>query len=130
MVSSSPLLCSKWSSNILIQPAKRRAAEAATPKARQSKLAKEHNITNEEENEIKEAFALFTEEKKGEKEGVIPIGDVRRAMMYSLLPLLFPSTFAFRSPAISQHKFTNDELHEVHWTFLHPQKNSKNSSPS
>ena len=82
MVSSCPLSCSKWSSNILIQPAKRRAAEAATPKARQSKLAKEHNITNEEENEIKEAFALFTEEKKGEKEGVIPIGDVRRAMMY------------------------------------------------
>jgi hypothetical protein len=91
MVSPSTISCSKSISNIFIQPAKRRPAEAATPKARQSKLAKEHNITNEEENEIKEAFALFAEEKKGEKEGVIPIGDVRRAMMYfapsSALPL-------------------------------------------
>jgi Ca2+-binding EF-hand superfamily protein len=59
-------------------------AEAA-PRARQSKLAKEHNITAAEENEIKEAFALFSVEKKGEKEGVIPIGDVRRALMYLLL---------------------------------------------
>jgi hypothetical protein len=67
------------------KPAKRRAAapaEASAPKARQSKLAKEHNITGAEENEIKEAFALFSIEKKGEKEGVIPIDDVRRAMMY------------------------------------------------
>jgi hypothetical protein len=67
------------------KPAKRRApapAEASAPKARQSKLAKEHNITGAEENEIKEAFALFSVEKKGEKEGVIPIDDVRRVMMY------------------------------------------------
>jgi hypothetical protein len=63
------------------KPAKRKAAEAPAPKARQSKLAKEHNITRAEENEIKEAFALFSVEEKGEKEGVIPIGDVRRAMM-------------------------------------------------
>lgn len=69
-----------------IKPAKRRAPVAeAAPRARQSKLAKEHNITAAEENEIKEAFALFSVEKKGEKEGVIPIGDVRRALMYLLL---------------------------------------------
>jgi Ca2+-binding EF-hand superfamily protein len=54
-----------------------------TPKNRLSKLAKEHNITSGEEQEIREAFALFAHEKKGEKEGVISIGDVRRAMMYS-----------------------------------------------
>lgn len=73
-----------------MKPAKRRAqvAEASAPKARQSKLAKEHNITGAEENEIKEAFALFSIEKQGEKEGVIPIGDVRRAMMYSPLLIL------------------------------------------
>jgi hypothetical protein len=68
------------------KPAKRRAtaAAASAPKARQSKLAKEHNITAAEENEIKEAFELFSIEKKGEKEGVIPTEDVRRAMMYFL----------------------------------------------
>ncbi|KAK7955056.1 hypothetical protein PG984_003379 [Apiospora sp. TS-2023a] len=65
-------------------PAKRKAAPAASaaaPKERQSKLAKEHNITAREEAEIKEAFALFSEEMDGEKEGVIPISDVRRAMV-------------------------------------------------
>ncbi len=36
-----------------------------------------------EEAEIKEAFSLFSEPMEGEKEGVIPIGDVRRAMMYA-----------------------------------------------
>jgi hypothetical protein len=48
-------------------------------------LAKENKITNEEETEIKEAFELFAEkksDKRGEKEKVLPIGDVRRAMMY------------------------------------------------
>lgn len=74
------------------QPPKRRAPAAAeasaasAPKTRQSKLAKEHNITGAEENEIREAFALFAHKKKGEKEGVIPIGDVRRAMMYEIPP--------------------------------------------
>ena len=57
------------------------AAEAPTPRPRQSKLAKEHNVTPAEENEIREAFSLFAEKQKGSKEGVIPIGDVRRAMM-------------------------------------------------
>jgi Ca2+-binding EF-hand superfamily protein len=74
---------------IHMQPAKRRApaaADAVPSKARRSALAKEHNITGEEENEIKEAFRLFAQDHKGEKEGVIPIGDVRRAMMYARNP--------------------------------------------
>lgn len=68
---------------IFYKPRTRAApAEAAkASKPRLSKLAKEHNLTNEEEQEIREAFALFSHEKKGEKEGVIPTGDVRRAMM-------------------------------------------------
>jgi Ca2+-binding EF-hand superfamily protein len=57
-----------------------------------SKLAKEHNITSEEEHEIREAFSLFSYAKKGEKEGVIPIGDVRRAMMYVFLHVPNPTT--------------------------------------
>jgi hydroxyacylglutathione hydrolase len=67
-------------------PTKRRTpgadASTTTPKARQSKLAKEHNITPQQENEIKEAFALFSRPQDGEKDGVIPTGDVRKAMMY------------------------------------------------
>jgi hydroxyacylglutathione hydrolase len=66
------------------QPPKRRAAEisdGAGPKPRQSKLAKENNITAQEEGEIKEAFALFSEPMDGEKEGVIPTDDVKRALM-------------------------------------------------
>jgi hypothetical protein len=50
------------------QPPKRRPPTAA------------HNITAQEEADIKEAFGLFSEPADGEKEGVIPIGDVRRAM--------------------------------------------------
>ena len=58
------------------------SAELSTaPKTRQSKLAKEHNITGAEENEIKEAFALFSVPHEDVKGGVIPIGDVRSAMM-------------------------------------------------
>ncbi|TVY73622.1 Centrin-2, partial [Lachnellula suecica] len=69
-------------------PPRRRAPAPAPaePKARQSKLAKEHKITAAEENEIKEAFALFSQKKKGEKEGVIPIGDVRRALIALGIP--------------------------------------------
>ena len=81
-----------------VQPAKRRfpeSAEAPTaPKTRQSKLAKEHNITGAEENEIKEAFALFSEPHEDEKSGVIPIGDVRSAMMYISPP--HPATLPFQ----------------------------------
>ncbi|KAK5630756.1 hypothetical protein RRF57_006471 [Xylaria bambusicola] len=62
------------------------AAKGALPKERQSKLAKEHNISAREEREIKEAFALFAEPMDGEKEGVIPTKDVRRAMVALGLP--------------------------------------------
>ncbi|KAI6090884.1 hypothetical protein F4821DRAFT_12137 [Hypoxylon rubiginosum] len=62
-------------------PPKRKAPGDTAPKERQSKLAKEHNISAREEREIKEAFALFAEPMDGEKEGVIPTKDVRRAMM-------------------------------------------------
>ncbi|KAJ5098265.1 hypothetical protein N7532_005266 [Penicillium argentinense] len=75
------------------KPPKRRGAPAsssATPKkARQSKLAKENNISAEEENEIKEVFQLFADahdDFPGEKEGVIPREDVRKAMVALGLP--------------------------------------------
>lgn len=77
-----------WTSTLLPltspQPAKRRApsgGEPSAPKPRQSKLAKEHNISGHEENEIKEAFSLFSIPQKGEKEGVIPTQDVKKAMI-------------------------------------------------
>lgn len=78
------------------QPPKRRGAaasssSAAGPKrARPSKLAKENDITAEEENEIREVFQLFAdahEDFTGEKEGVIPREDVRKALVY-VAPLL------------------------------------------
>ncbi|KAI7782070.1 calmodulin [Diaporthe eres] len=65
------------------------AAESGAPGragARQSKLAKEHDITAQEEAEIKEAFSLFAEPMDGEKEGIIPIDDVRRAMIALDIP--------------------------------------------
>lgn len=74
-----------------IQPPKRRGAPAspatssAAPKrARPSKLAKENNISAEEENEIKEVFQLFAEQNEefpDEKIGVIPREDVRKALV-------------------------------------------------
>lgn len=65
------------------QPPKRKAAASggAAPKARQSKLAKEHNVTPQEEGEIREAFSLFAEPMDGEKHGVLPIDDVKSALM-------------------------------------------------
>ncbi|ROW06191.1 hypothetical protein VMCG_04519 [Cytospora schulzeri] len=63
------------------------AAQSGAPtRARQSKLAKEHDITAQEEAEIKEAFTLFAEPMDGEREGVIPIDDVRRAMIALDIP--------------------------------------------
>ncbi|KAI0119193.1 EF-hand [Daldinia grandis] len=80
-------------------PPKRKAATtagaAAAPKEKQSKLAKEHNISAREEREIKEAFALFAEPAEGEKEGVIPIKDVRRAMVALGLPPSKPELAEF-----------------------------------
>ncbi|KAL2011421.1 hypothetical protein VTN00DRAFT_4139 [Thermoascus crustaceus] len=75
-------------------PPKRRGGGTATAapkvkKGRQSKLAKENDITAEEENEIKEAFHLFSttnEEFEDEKEGVIRTEDVRRALVALGLP--------------------------------------------
>ncbi|KAK7749534.1 hypothetical protein SLS53_000110 [Cytospora paraplurivora] len=71
-------------------PPKRKSGGAAEPgaptRARQSKLAKEHDITAQEEAEIKEAFTLFAEPMEGEKGGVIPIDDVRRAMIALDIP--------------------------------------------
>ncbi|EFX05455.1 ef-hand superfamily Ca2+-modulated protein [Grosmannia clavigera kw1407] len=69
-------------------PPKRKAASTATAikTARQSKLAKENNITAQEEAEIREAFSLFSEPMDGEKQGVLPIGDLRRAMIALGIP--------------------------------------------
>ncbi|KAI1330070.1 EF-hand [Xylariaceae sp. FL0255] len=82
-------------------PPKRKApggAAASGPgetKERQSKLAKEHNISAREEREIKEAFALFAEPMDGEKEGVIPSKDVRRAMVALGIPPTKPELKEF-----------------------------------
>ncbi|KAG2417706.1 hypothetical protein HFD88_008925 [Aspergillus terreus] len=65
-------------------PPKKRGAPAAPKRSRQSNLAKENDISAEEENEIKEVFHLFStqnEEFKNEKEGVIPREDVRKALV-------------------------------------------------
>ncbi|KAK0752361.1 calmodulin [Schizothecium vesticola] len=72
-------------------PPKRRPAAATTDAgtsraARPSKLAKEHGITAQEETDIREAFSLFSEPMDGEKEGAIPIPDVRRAMIALGIP--------------------------------------------
>ncbi|KAI2623314.1 calmodulin [Hypoxylon sp. NC1633] len=80
-------------------PPKRKAPTGgtadSTPKERQSKLAKEHGISAREEREIKEAFALFAEPADGEKEGVIPAKDVRRAMVALGLPPTKPELKEF-----------------------------------
>ncbi|PGH03231.1 hypothetical protein AJ79_07426 [Helicocarpus griseus UAMH5409] len=78
-------------------PPKRRSApsrssSSAAPKEkkpRQSKLAKENNVTAAEEAEIKEAFCLFaikSDEYPAEKDGVIKTPDVRRALIALGLP--------------------------------------------
>ncbi|PYH97963.1 EF-hand superfamily Ca2+-modulated protein [Aspergillus ellipticus CBS 707.79] len=75
------------------------AASSAPKRARQSKLAKENDITGEEENEIKEVFHLFSEtvdEFANEKEGVIPRVDVRKALV-----------------ALGLEPTTPTELHEI-----------------
>ncbi|KAL2826503.1 hypothetical protein BDW59DRAFT_161021 [Aspergillus cavernicola] len=74
--------------HFLMPPKKRPAPSASTTptpkKARQSKLAKENDISGEEEAEIKEVFHLFSESNEefpSEKEGVIPREDVRKALI-------------------------------------------------
>ncbi|KAL4930958.1 EF-hand superfamily Ca2+-modulated protein [Aspergillus undulatus] len=81
-----------------MQPPKKRSAPSASTssapkKARQSKLAKENDLSGEEENEIKEVFHIFAEaneEFPGEKEGVIPREDVRKALVALGLPPTTP----------------------------------------
>ncbi|CCT66788.1 probable hydroxyacylglutathione hydrolase [Fusarium fujikuroi IMI 58289] len=63
----------------------------AASKTRQSKLAKEHNVTAQEEGEIREAFSLFAEPMDGEKHGVLPIDDVKSALIALGIP---PSSHA------------------------------------
>jgi hydroxyacylglutathione hydrolase len=58
-----------------------RSADHAPKAARQSKLAKEHNISAAQENEIREAFGLFAQPAEGEKEGLLPIRDVKKALV-------------------------------------------------
>lgn len=62
------------------------ATKSATSssKSRRSKLAKENDITAEEESEIKEAWSLFRlediEEYQDEKEGVIKTTNVKNVL--------------------------------------------------
>jgi Ca2+-binding EF-hand superfamily protein len=66
---------------------KQPAAAAPTTKApskRRSKLAKEYDLTAEEELEIQETFSLFSQshpDYSTSKEGVIPTNDVRRCLI-------------------------------------------------
>ncbi|KAE9963496.1 hypothetical protein BLS_009240 [Venturia inaequalis] len=66
-------------------PKRRAAAPTAAPKPRLTKLAKEKNISNDQEAEIRDAFGLFAVTGiKGyakEKEGVIKSEDVRRCLV-------------------------------------------------
>ncbi|RAH65731.1 EF-hand superfamily Ca2+-modulated protein [Aspergillus aculeatinus CBS 121060] len=74
-------------------------ATSSTPapkRARQSKLAKENDITAAEESEIKEVFHLFVvddeiDEFPDEKEGVIPVEDVKKALSALGLPPTTPT---------------------------------------
>lgn len=62
------------------QPA---ASTAKAPQKRRSKVAKEHDISADEEAEIQEAFALFADPNadSDSKEGVIKSQDVRRCLI-------------------------------------------------
>lgn len=65
------------------QPAAASASAAKPPAKRRSKLAKENNITAEEEAEIQEAYNIFRQysEELDTKEGAIPTADVRRCLI-------------------------------------------------
>lgn len=62
-----------------IQPPKRKQAAAASkrPTKRRSKLAREHDITADQEAEILDAFALFADESRDNE---VAIADVRRCL--------------------------------------------------
>ncbi|PTB62867.1 EF-hand [Trichoderma citrinoviride] len=74
-------------------PPKRKSGgpPTAPSKPRQSKLAKEHNVSAQEEAEIKEAFSLFAEPMDGEKNGVLPIGDLKSALIALGIPPSSPA---------------------------------------
>ncbi|KAK1237676.1 hypothetical protein MKX07_006804 [Trichoderma sp. CBMAI-0711] len=77
---------------IFLQPPKRKSGGHSTaPKPRQSKLAKEHNVSAQEEAEIKEAFSLFAEPMDGEKLGVLPINDLKSALIALGIPPSSPA---------------------------------------
>ena len=68
------------------QPPKRRGPAAAQPEPRKkrSALAKQNNLSAEQESEIAEAFGLFAVEVEGyedENKGVLRVDDVRRCLM-------------------------------------------------
>ncbi|KAL9571090.1 hypothetical protein ACKAV7_004428 [Fusarium commune] len=86
-------LLSVLSSQAQMPPKRKASATSATAalKTRQSKLAKEHNVTAQEEGEIREAFSLFAEPMDGEKHGVLPIDDVKSALIALGVP---PSSHA------------------------------------
>ncbi|KAL6855756.1 Las1-like domain-containing protein [Trichoderma novae-zelandiae] len=67
------------------------APSSTAPKPRLSKLAKEHNVSAQEEGEIKEAFSLFAEPMDGEKNGVLPINDVKSALIALGIPPSSPA---------------------------------------
>ncbi|KAK3299287.1 uncharacterized protein B0H64DRAFT_371660 [Chaetomium fimeti] len=68
---------------------------STTTTPRPSKLAKEHALTAAEEAELHEAFSLFAEPMDGEEPyGVMPISDVRRALIALGLPPSSPAQLA------------------------------------
>ncbi|TQV99245.1 hypothetical protein V2A60_004730 [Cordyceps javanica] len=71
--------------------AARGAAGGGKGAPRQSKLAKEHNVSAQEENEIREAYSLFAEPADGEKNGVLPIDDVKSALIALGVPPSSPA---------------------------------------
>ncbi|KAK4992265.1 hypothetical protein LTR66_001243 [Elasticomyces elasticus] len=100
-------------------PPKRRAPaiepKTKPAKKRVSKLAKENDITAEEEAEILEAFSLFAVQHgdyDDEKEGVIPTEDVRRCLIALNTP---PTSSAELKSIIS----TIDPTDAGHVTYPH-----------
>ncbi|OJI89443.1 hypothetical protein ASPTUDRAFT_34439 [Aspergillus tubingensis CBS 134.48] len=98
-------------------PPKKRSAPSSGPapkRARQSKLAKENDISASEENEIKEVFHLFSEtveEFADQKEGVIPRGDVRKALVHPLATK--GSLTQCNNRALGLDPTDSEELHSI-----------------
>jgi Ca2+-binding EF-hand superfamily protein len=67
-----------------VKPPKRKQAAAAAPKPpakRRSKLAKDNDISAEEEAEIQEAFSLFAKQDEDSSATVIATSDIRRCLI-------------------------------------------------